>query len=338
MTTDTTEVIPTAAGRGSTQGQGARKALGLVGQYGTLAGLVAMIVGFSLAAPRAFPTVSNFINILNQVSLTAIIAGGLTLPLAVGEFDLSIGYGASLAGVLATGFMVNQRLPVLLAIAVALLVGVAVGLVNGLIVTKAGVNALITTLGTGTILVGINYGYSAGTPIAQGLPPSFLNIALGSIVTIPSDVLIMAVVLVVLWILLNQTDLGQRIQAVGGNKEAARLSGIRVDRVRTVAFVVSGVCAALTGILLASLLGSGETSAGDSYLLDAFAAVFLGSATLRDGEFHILGTLVGVLIIGVGFNGLGIFGAPTFYQYVFKGAMLIVAVALSTIARRYAKA
>ncbi len=147
----------------------------------------------------------------------------------------------------------------------------------------------------------------------------------------------MAVVLICLWLLINRTELGQRIQAVGGNIEAARLSGIRVDRVKIFAFIVSAVCAAITGILLSSLIGSGTTTAADAYLLNAFAAVFLGSATLKDGEFHIPGTLVGVLIIGIGFNGLAIFGAPTFYQYLFQGAILIAAVALSTVARRYSK-
>ncbi len=312
-------------------------ALRLLGKYGTIVGLVVMMAGFSVAAPASFPTTSNLVNVLSQVALTAIIAGGMTFPLVVGEFDLSIGYGASLAGVLVAGLMVNQELGTGPAILLVLLSGAGVGLVNGLLVTKARVNALITTLGTGTVLVGLNYGYSAGVPITAGLPEGFLGVGVDRVGGIPIVVLIMAAILVVLWTLLNQTDVGRQMQAVGGNAEAARLSGIRVDRVKIVAFVVSGVCAAATGILLTSRIGSGESTAGDGYLLDAFAAAFLGSATLRDGEFHVAGTFVGVLIVGVGFNGLGIFGLPTFYQYIFKGLVLIVAVALSTVARRYAK-
>ncbi len=312
-------------------------ALRLLGKYGTIVGLVVMMAGFSVAAPASFPTTSNLVNVLSQVALTAIIAGGMTFPLVVGEFDLSIGYGASLAGVLVAGLMVNQELGTGPAILLVLLSGAGVGLVNGLLVTKARVNALITTLGTGTVLVGLNYGYSAGVPITAGLPEGFLGVGVNRVGGIPIVVLIMAAILVVLWTLLNQTDVGRQMQAVGGNAEAARLSGIRVDRVKIVAFVVSGVCAAATGILLTSRIGSGESTAGDGYLLDAFAAAFLGSATLRDGEFHVAGTFVGVLIVGVGFNGLGIFGLPTFYQYIFKGLVLIVAVALSTVARRYAK-
>ncbi|HEU4784489.1 MAG TPA: ABC transporter permease [Ktedonobacterales bacterium] len=314
-----------------------RQVVGWLARYGTLAALAAMILAFSALAPGSFPTLSNFVNIVNQASLTAIISVGLTVPLIVGEFDLSIGYLASLAGVFVTGFMVNQHFPILIAILAVLAVGALVGLVNGLLVTKAGVNAVIATLGTGTVLIGLNYGYSAGIPVAVGVPDAFLRIAFGSILGIPNDIIIMAVVVAVLWVLLNRTDAGQRIQAVGGNTEAARLSGIRVDRVKIAAFMIASVCAALTGILLASLIGSGSTTAGDGYLLDAFAAVFLGSVTLRDGEFHILGTLVGVLIIGVAYNGLAIFGAPTFGQYVVKGSILVIAVALSTVARRFAR-
>ena len=223
------------------------------------------------------------------------------------------------------------------AIGVVLLIGIVLGVVNGLIVAKLRVNSVIATLGTGSIIVGINYAYSTGAPIGSGVPDAFLNIALGSLFGIPNNIVIMAVVLICLWLLINRTELGQRIQAVGGNIEAARLSGIRVGRVKIFAFIVSAVCAATTGMLLSSLIGSGTTTAADAYLLNAFAAVFLGSATLKDGEFHIPGTLVGVLIIGIGFNGLAIFGAPTFYQYLFQGAILIAAVALSTVARRYSK-
>lgn len=314
-----------------------RRVVGFLSKYGTLAALVIMIVAFSIIAPANFPTVSNVINIVNQASLTAIISAGLTVPLIVGEFDLSIGYLASFAGVLVTGLMVNQHLPVWAAVLVVLLTGAVVGLVNGALVTKARVNAVIATLGVGTVLVGLNFAYSAGIPIAGGVPDAFLMIAFGKVFGIPDDILIMLFVLAILWITLNRADIGQQIQAVGGNTEASRLSGIRVDRVKTLAFVAASICAALTGILLASLIGSGSTSAGDSYLLDAFAAVFLGSVTLRDGEFHIVGTLIGVLIIAVIFNGLALFGAPTATQYVVKGLILVAAVALSSIARRYAR-
>ncbi|MGF6232996.1 ribose transport system permease protein [Inquilinus ginsengisoli] len=313
-------------------------ALGLFARYATILGLVLMILAFSVLSPRAFPTVNNFTNVLNQASLAMIIAGGLTLAVVVGELDLSIGFAASLHGVLVTGLIVGNGLPIPVAILIVLALGALIGLVNGVIVTKIKVNSVIATLGVGTILTGLSFAYSAGVPIVSGVPEAFLQISLGRwLFGIPNNIIIMALVLGALWILVERTALGQEIQAVGGNPAAARLAGINVDRIKTLGFVVSGMCAALTGILLASRLGSGTTSAADSYLLTAFAAVFLGSATLRDGEFHVLGTMVGALIIAFGFNGLNIFGAPTYSQYVLQGAILIIAVGLSSLGRTIAE-
>jgi ribose transport system permease protein len=310
----------------------------ILSRYGTLIGLALMIILFTIKAPHAFFNLTNFINILSQSSLTAIIAAGLTMTLIVGEFDLSIGYAASFAGLLVVGFIALNGLPVAAAIVLMLMIGAAIGTANGILVTKVRINAVIATLGMGTILTGLGFAYSA-FPIARGIPQSFDNLSLGRpLLGIPNPIIIMVLLLAVLWFILNKTDLGQKMQAVGGNIEAARLSGIRVDRIKIFAFCAAGICSAMTGIMLSALLGSGTLGAADGYLLDAFAAVFLGSATLRDGEFHIVGTLVGVLIISVGFNGLSIFGAPSWAQDVFNGAILIVAVGLSTLSRRYAKA
>jgi ribose transport system permease protein len=312
----------------------AKAGLAVFARYATIIGLGLMIVAFSILSPDAFPTFNNFINVLNQASLAMIIAGGLTLAVVVGELDLSIGYAASLHGVLVTGLIVHSKLPIALAIAIVLALGALVGIVNGLIVTKLRVNSVIATLGVGTIIVGLAFAYSAGVPIVAGVPEGFLQLSLGRwLFGIPNPIIVMALVVLALWALVERTPIGQEIQAVGGNPVAARLAGISVDRIKILGFIVSGICAALTGTLLASRLGSGTTSAADSYLLTAFAAVFLGSATLRDGEFHVFGTFIGTLIIVVGFNGLNIFGAPTFSQYVFQGAILIVAVALSSLGR-----
>ncbi|MBV8798040.1 MAG: ABC transporter permease [Hyphomicrobiales bacterium] len=316
----------------------AKAGLSVFARYATILGLVTMIVVFSFLSPQAFPTFNNFVNVLNQASLAMIIAGGLTLAVIVGELDLSIGYAASLHGVLVTGLIVHDKLPIALAIAIVLALGALVGIVNGLIVTKLRVNSVIATLGVGTIIVGLAFAYSAGVPIVAGVPEGFLQLALGRwLFGVPNPIIVMALVMAALWALVERTAIGQEIQAVGGNPIAARLAGIGVDRIKILGFIISGVCAALTGTLLASRLGSGTTSAADSYLLTAFAAVFLGSATLRDGEFHVLGTFIGTLIIVFGFNGLNIFGAPTFSQYVFQGAILIVAVALSSLGRMLAE-
>jgi ribose transport system permease protein len=317
---------------------GAKAALGIFARYGTIIGLLAMIVTFSILSPAAFPTLGNFTNVLNQASLAMIIAGGLTLAVVVGELDLSIGFAASLHGILITGLVVHDKLPIPIAVVIVIALGAAIGLVNGFIVTKVKVNSVIATLGVGTILTGLAFAYSAGVPIVAGVPEAFLQLSLGRwLFGIPNNIIAMILVLGGLWVLVERTPLGQEIQAVGGNAVAARLAGVNVDRIKILGFVISGMCAALTGILLASRLGSGTASAADSYLLTAFAAVFLGSATLRDGEFHVLGTLVGALIIAFGFNGLNIFGAPTFSQYVLQGAILIIAVGMASLGRSLAE-
>ena len=317
---------------------GAKASLGFFARYATILGLVAMIVAFSVLSPRAFPTVNNFTNVLNQASLAMIIAAGLTLAVVVGELDLSIGFAASLHGILVTGLIVSSKLPIPLAVLIVLAAGALIGLVNGLIVTKVRVNSVIATLGVGTILTGLAFAYSAGVPIVAGVPEAFLQLSLGRwLFGIPNNIIVVIFIVGGLWVLVERTALGQEIQAVGGNPAAARLAGIDVDRIKILGFVISGTCAALTGILLASRLGSGTASAADSYLLTAFAAVFLGSATLRDGEFHVLGTLIGALIIAFGFNGLNIFGAPTFSQYMLQGTILIVAVGLSSLGRSLAE-
>ena len=312
----------------------------IAAKYGTVIVLIAMAVLFSIEMPTVFLSTTNFTNVLAQISLTAIIAGGVTLVLVVGEFDMSIGYNASLAGILVVGFMHNQGLSEPIAIVSVLIIGSMIGLVNGVLVTKLGVNALIATLGSGTMLVGVNYFYANGVPIALGPNQSaaFTHIALGrDLLGIPNPIVFMVVIMVALWVILNQTDLGQHMQAVGGNREAATLSGISVDRTKIAAFIIAGLCAAITGVLLSSRIGNGYVSAGDAYLLSSFAAVFLGSAALRDGQFHIIGTFLGVLTVGVGFNGLALAGTPTFIQFLFQGGLLVAAVALNTVGRRQAR-
>jgi ribose transport system permease protein len=307
-----------------------------ISKFGTIIGMAIMFLAFSIAMPRIFPTFRNIVNIVNQASLSAIIAAGLTVALIVGEMDLSVAFVASFAGVLVTGLMVESGLPVWLAVIIVILIGASIGVVNGLIITKLKVNAVVATLGTGSIVVGLNYSYAQGVPIASGLPESFKQIALGRIFGIPNNILIMFTVLIVLWVFINRTEWGVQLRATGGNASASRLSGIRVDRIKIMGLAVTSACAALTGVLLASLIGSGTSAAADGYLMPAFAAVFLGSATLRNGDFHILGTLIGVFFIAIGFNGLAIFGVPTFVQYFFRGGILVLAVGLSSVARTMA--
>jgi ribose transport system permease protein len=311
--------------------------LRLLGRYGTLLVLAAMITAVSLLEPATFPTTSNLINVLNQSALTALIAMGLTLPLVAGEFDLSVGYSASLCGVIACELM-QHGLGILLAFAAAVAAGMVIGLINGLVVTRIGVNAMVATLGIGTIVVGINYAIAQGVPVALSNPVSFINLTLGKFLGIPYPVYAMLLMAALLWVLLNRTVIGQSMQAVGGNRVAARMCGLRVDRARVTAFAVAGMCAAITGVLLASRTGSAAVDGGDGYLLSAFAACFFGSAVLRDGQFHIAGTLTGVITVAVGFNAIALIGMSTYWQYLFQGGLLILGVGVGTLARRHASA
>jgi ribose transport system permease protein len=302
-----------------------------IGKYGALVFLVFLFVFFSIDA-NYFLTTSNLLEILNEAALSAIISCGMTIVLATNQFDLSLGYNASLSGIVVASLM-SGGVPAPLAIGAALLVGLVIGMINGFLVTRVGVNALVATLGVGSSAVGVNYLISNGAAVT--IPSlAFTQISIGHWLAVPKDVYYMGVVAVVLWIVLNRTVLGRNIQAVGGNAEAARLAGINVRRVTSSAFVIAGVAAALTGILLTSIVGSGQPTGGDSYTLSAFAAAFLGTAVLHEGRFHIVGTVVGCVIIAVGFNGLTLLGVVTYVQYLFSGLVLIAAVSASSLARQ----
>jgi ribose transport system permease protein len=309
----------------------------LLGTYGTIIVLVVMLAVFSLLQPGTFATVGNFRNIFNDMAIGTIVAAGLTVPLVAGDFDLSIGYVASFCGLLVVGILSAGQLPIPLAMLVVVGIGTLIGIVNGIIVSKIGVNAFIATLGTGTVVVGLNYAYSGGMPLQLRQQREFTDIAIGRLWGIPHLIWVMVVVLVVLWVILNRTVQGQHIRAIGVSPESSRRAGVAVDRSRIVAFAIASTCAAIGGVLMASNLGSGQVTAGDGFMLTSFSAAFLGSAALREGQFHILGTLIGVLTVAIGNNGLAMIGAPIFTQFLFAGGLLVVAVALGGIGRRYGR-
>jgi len=311
--------------------------LRFMGRYGTLIVLAVVIVGFSIIERSAFLSVGNFQNVLVQSAIGMLIALGLTMVLAVGEFDMSIGFVASLAGMLTAQHFAGGFVNNVFALLIVLLAGALVGLVNGLVVAKLGVNALVGTLGVGSLVVGVNYLLTEGTPIlldpeAKGL----LQLYLGSLWIFRWPIVILAVVAAIMWLIQNRSTLGLEIQAVGGNRVAAQLSGIKVHRVVITAFIMCGVLAAASGFLITANIGSGQVTGGDGYLLQSFAACFLGSAALRDGEFHVVGTVIGVFTLQVVANGLAIHGVSASGDYLAQGALLIIAVGMSTAARRIA--
>lgn len=310
------------------------RSAGVLGRYGALIALAGIVVGFSLASPY-FLNPSNLLQLVNQASLPIIMSIGLTFVLATGEFDLSIGQLASFSGMLFTLLLTHGH-SIGVAIVLCLAAGVAAGLVNGFLVVKLEINALIATLGTGTCFVGSTYLLNNGSPITI-FDQSFISISIGDWYGIPRDVVYMVGVGILAWIVLNETVLGRHVQAVGGNTDAARLAGIRVGSVKFACFVVSGLLAALVGVLLASQLGSGQPTAANEMTLGAFAACFLGSTVLSEGRFHVIGTAIGALVVAAGFNGLSLVGLPSYVQQYFQGGLLIIAVALSTLGRRVSR-
>lgn len=308
-----------------------------VGKYGALIALLVLVVSFTIASPKYFLTSNNVLQILNQSALSAIVACGLTVVLISGQFDLSTGYLVSLAGIFCA-HLILKGVPVPLAAAISLVGGLVVGLFNGSLVTRLNINALVATLGTGSVLVGINYAVSGGAPQdISTVTPGFLKLAVGDVLGIPRLVYYMVAVGAILWVVVNKTDFGRDIRAVGGNAEAARLAGVRVERVVTYAFVICALCSVIAGLLLTASLGSGQATGGDGYTLSAFAAAFLGSTVMREGQFHIIGTLVGVITVSAGFNGLALVGVPSYAQFLLQGLLLITAVAFSSVGRRLSR-
>lgn len=306
-----------------------------VGKYGALILLAVIIIAASVFQPSTFATWSNISTILAGSAVTAIIAAGLTIPIVAGEFDLSIGYQASLAGIVGVSAM-QTGLPLWIGLIAALITGSMVGAVNGWLVSRFKINALVATLGVGTVVVGLAYAVTGGMPIVLTDPTQLTWLSLQRFLGLPLPVWIAVAVALILWIVLNRTGLGMAVQAIGGNAEAARLSGVRVARLRSGAFVVAGMCAALGGFLVATRTGSASVDAGNSYLMSSFAAVFFGSAVLSNGKFHILGTMVGVITVGIAFNIMAIAGLPTAYQFLFQGIILILGVGVGMVSKRRA--
>ncbi len=304
-----------------------------VGNFGALILLAAIVIVAAIVQPDSFATWYNLVNILSSSAVTAVIAVGLTIPIVAGEFDLSIGYQASLAGIVGLGAMEILGMPLWIGVLAAVLTGSLIGLGNGLLVAKLKINALVATLGMGTLVLGLSYAATQGVPVVLTDPASITWVSITQLLGLPIPVWIALVFAALLWVGLNRTGVGMAVKAVGGNAEAARLSGVAVDWIRIGSFVVAGFAAGLGGIMIASRTGSAAVDSGNSYLLSAFAAVFFGSAVMSAGRFHIIGTLVGVLTVSIAFNVMAITGLPTAYQYVFQGMLLLLGVGIGTVSR-----
>jgi len=298
-----------------------------VKKLGPFMGLLVLCIVLAFLSDSFF-TIDNWLNIFRQVSINALIAFGMTFVILTGGIDLSVGSVLALSSALAAGCMANG-MNGLFAMAIGLLAGFAMGALNGVIITKGRVAPFIATLATMTIFRGATLVYTEGRPITGfSNELAFQMIGRGYFLGIPVPVVLMLIVYVVLYIVLKKTTFGRHTYAIGGNEEATRLSGIRVDRLKIWIYSLTGGLAALAGLVLTSRLNSAQPTAGTAYELDAIAAVVLGGTSLSGGRGWIFGTLVGALIIGVLNNGLNLLNVSSFYQQVIKGVVILLAVIL----------
>jgi ribose transport system permease protein len=297
-----------------------------IGRYGTIICLLALIIGFSILLPP-FRSVPNLLNLLGQTAILSVFAAGMTCCLKMGDFDLSIGANAAITGIVVAKVLVNDG-GIPLAIFCGLLTGVLIGLMNGILVAYVGLPAFVCTLAIMSVVLGLGMAITKGISIWD-LPVSFDFIGRGDLLGIPNRFIIMILLLIVLWFIHNYTPTGRRMEAIGGNATAARLSGIRVEWNRLLGYLLAGICSAIAGLILTSSAMSASTMQGPFYLLDAFGASFIGAATVRIGQFHVWGTFVGVLIVVVAVNGLVIFMVPGYLTDMIKGIILLLAIVLS---------
>jgi ribose transport system permease protein len=289
---------------------------------GTLIGLLLISIVFATMSPT-FLTTPNLINILQQSSINACIALGMTLVIISGGIDLSVGPVAALAAVLGAAMLV-AGVPVPLAILGALAVGATCGFLNGALITWGGLQPFIVTLGGLSLYRALALIFTGGTPIF-GLPDGFRALTNGNLAGVPNPVVAVAVLAVLAWLILNKTPLGEYFMAVGGNPEAARIAGVPVTLTKLAAYMISGLMAAVAAVILVGRLGAAEPTLGTLWELDAIAAAAIGGASLMGGRGSIPGTLIGCIILGTLRNGLTLMNVQAFYQLLATGIIIIVA-------------
>ena len=306
-------------------------ALNLLKSYGIYFAFIGFFVYLSFSSPH-FLTTGNLITVMRQVSVSGILACGLTMILIQGDIDLSFGslltvigfVIAVLQGATTVGGKIAE-LPLVLAFLISMLVGVIVALINGVIITRLSVNPFIITLGMMTILKGVALVISGGQSVS-GLKANYASLGNMSFFGIPAIFIIFLIVALLSWFLLNKTRLGRYVYAIGGNVQAAYLSGVPIANIRIIVFVIMGVLTFVSAAILTSRLNSATPLAGDPYLMDVIAACVIGGTSLSGGNGNIPGTVLGVIFLGIINNGLNLMSVPSAYQYIAKGLIIAIAV------------
>ena len=276
----------------------------------------------------SFFTRQNIFNVLRQISTNLFLACGMTMVIILGGIDLSVGSIIALSGCISAGCVARYNLPLPIALLMGLLVGLLVGMFNGAVISKTTIPAFIVTLATMNIAKGLAYVYTGGSPV-RVVTKEWQFLGAGYVGIFPTPVVILVIVLIITAIIMNKTKMGRHMYAVGGNQQAAEFSGIKVEKVKFFVHAFSGLMAGLAGIVLASRMYSGQPTAGDGAEMDAIAAVVVGGTSMAGGSGKIGGTIIGGLIIGVLNNGLNLLNVNSFWQYVVKGVVILLAVFLN---------
>ena len=304
---------------------------------GIIIALLAMCI-FLVIFPTTrttFLTPNNMFNILRQNASNLFLATGMTMVIILGGIELSVGSVIALSGCVAAGCVVNLGLPEAVGFLAAILVGAIVGMFNGLVICKTDIPPFIVTLASMNIAKGIALVYTQGAPI-RCMTDAFKFPGAGYVGPVPTQVILMLIVFVIAALMINRTQLGRHIYAVGGNAQAAKFSGINVSKVKFIVYTYTGIMAGIAGVVVASRLYSGQPTAGDGAEMDAIAAVVVGGTSMSGGSGRIGGTLIGVLIIGVLNNGLNLMGVDSNWQYIVKGLVILLAVYVDFIRNKKA--
>jgi ribose transport system permease protein len=321
---------------GSRSGRRGRRPLRFYMEAYALVGcLVAVAIFFSLYADTAatFPTTGNLKTLLGNQAVLGIVTLAVLVPLVCGQFDLSVGAVTGLVSIVVAETM-SSGTPVLLTMAIGVGIGLAVGTINGLLVTVLGVNSVIATLGAATLCAGVVAQESGGVSIAGNIPESVFQFGSGQTLGIPNVAFVLLAVALAVYYLLDHTPLGRYVYALGSNVEAARLVGLRTDRVLASSFVVAGVLAGIAGVLQVARTGGADPRLGENFTLAAFAAAFLSAASVNPGRFNVGGAMVGIFFLAVLNSGLSLAGAPDYVDHYVNGLALIIGVAVAVFLGR----
>jgi ribose transport system permease protein len=295
--------------------------------------LVALIVIFSLARSDVFFTSGNLTTVLAGQSTLILVALGAMLPLVVGQFDLSVGANMATAAVLLALLSGDYQWPAFAAIGAALGASTLIGLLNGVLVARVGVDSFVVTLAVSSVLAGALVWSTNGTVVYEGIPEGLTEFGQREVAALPLTFICVLLTALAILYVLRMTPTGRYLYAIGGSREAARLTGINVSRLTIGSFVAGGLLCGLGGVFLVAKVGSVNPTTGPEFLLPAFAACFLGATSVRPGVFNVVGTVLAVLVIAVGTTGLQMFGAPFYIQPIFAGLILL----LASLATRYLK-